>query len=272
MHAFHRLYQQRKSISTKAYKSRGWKVKRCEFCRLAEEFCICELRQQCNSNCSFLLLMSDDEVLKPSNTGRLIADVIPDTHAFIWHRTEVNDDLLSLLQDDKYQPFLVFPSEYASEQQRVYNQQPDVLEHSKIPLFILIDATWRQAKRIFRKSEYLAQLPIVSIESVLAESATECSNPVNNSAEQVHQKQHRTALNYDSRYQLRKAEKPGQLGTAEVAAKVLQLFGENESATLLDLWFDVFSFRYQQAVKQTNKANPRAVENFQRFINERTLK
>ena len=72
--------------------------------------------------------------------------------------------------------------------------------------------------------------------------------------------------NFDSRYQLRKTEKAGQLATAEVAAKVLALFGDTHSAKLLDLWFDVFSYRYQKGVKQVNKANPMAVENFQNYL------
>ncbi|MVD33483.1 DTW domain-containing protein, partial [Vibrio cholerae] len=34
----------------------------------------------------------------------------------------------------------------------------------KKPLLVLIDGSWREAKRIFRKSPYLASLPLVSVE------------------------------------------------------------------------------------------------------------
>ena len=154
MHAMHELYLHRKSLSTTEFRARGWKVIRCEICRLAQQNCICDLRTQANSQCSFLLIMSDNEVLKPSNTGRLIADIIPDTHAFIWHRTEPNQALLDVLNDEKYQPFLIFPSEYAHQDQVVHTEKPMVMATDKTPLFILIDSTWRQAKRIFRKSDY----------------------------------------------------------------------------------------------------------------------
>ena len=45
------------------------------------------------------LLMHDVEPMKPSNTGWLIADVIDDTTAFAWSRTEVDPELLRLLAD-----------------------------------------------------------------------------------------------------------------------------------------------------------------------------
>ncbi|MEW6996555.1 tRNA-uridine aminocarboxypropyltransferase [Colwelliaceae bacterium BS250] len=275
MHAMHELYLHRKSLSTTEFRARGWKVIRCEICRLAQQNCICDLRTQANSQCSFLLIMADNEVLKPSNTGRLIADVIPDTHAFIWHRTEPNQALLDVLNDQKYQPFLIFPSEYAHPEQVVHTEKPKIMATDKMPLFILIDSTWRQAKRIFRKSDYLANIPMVSIESALDIATTTTSKdnscdsqPVTlvDVAEPCANESNEFTTNFDSRYQLRKTEKAGQLATAEVAAKVLRLFGDTDSAKLLDLWFDVFSYRYQKGVKQMNKANPMAVANLQSYL------
>jgi hypothetical protein len=45
------------------------------------------------------LLMADIEPLKPTNTGWLMADVVADTFAFGWARTEVDPALLALLDD-----------------------------------------------------------------------------------------------------------------------------------------------------------------------------
>ncbi len=267
MHAVQRLFHYRRSLSTKEFRARGFKVKRCEMCRIAEAYCICELRTQTRSNCSFLLLMYDDEVLKPSNTGRLIADIFPDTHAFLWHRTEPNHELLNVINDDRYQPFVIFPEEYSYAEQTVYNQKPNNLENHKIPLFILLDATWRQAKRMFRKSPYLSTLPIVSIPSPL-NTDTNSSGQTVTGDDQLNQK-FGVSVNFDSKYQVRKTEKPGQLATAEVAAKVVAMFGEQQNAKMLDLWFDVFSYRYQQSITQSNKANPAAVANFEAFLSNR---
>jgi DTW domain-containing protein YfiP len=62
--------------------------------------------------------MHDKEVFKPSNTGWLIADVIDDTTAFIWSRTEV-DRSCSLLADPQWQPYIVFPGEFVAPERVV---------------------------------------------------------------------------------------------------------------------------------------------------------
>ena len=111
MHAVQQLYQYRKSLSTKPFAARGKKVMRCQLCQVAVQNCICSLAQQSNSELGFVLLMHDIEVLKPSNTGRLIADVIPNTFAFLWSRTEENRELLTLLNSPEWLPIVVFPSQ-----------------------------------------------------------------------------------------------------------------------------------------------------------------
>ncbi|MDP2562309.1 tRNA-uridine aminocarboxypropyltransferase [Psychrobium sp. 1_MG-2023] len=236
MHAVQRLHQYRESIATRPFKGRGYKVERCENCRISIKYCICLHKPQCHSDAAFLLLMWDDEVLKPSNTGRLIADLVDDTHAFIWQRTEVDPKLLALINDPQYQPFVVFPQVYAHEGQTIVNHVPP-LENGKRPLFILLDGTWREAKKMYRKSPYLNGFPLLSIN---LEQQSE-------------------------RYRLRKAITEGQLATAEVAAQVLYSFGESDNAQLLDLWFDVFSYYSQQGASQRHQGNEDALEKLQRL-------
>ncbi|WP_281560072.1 tRNA-uridine aminocarboxypropyltransferase [Thalassomonas sp. RHCl1] len=241
MHAVHRLYQYRKSLCTTVFAARGQRVKRCQLCQLAQNNCICDLAVKGQSQAGFLLLMYDTEVLKPSNTGRLIGDVIPDTFAYLWSRTEENPELLALLQDEQWQPYVVFPAQYAEENRPVF--QKDIpCENGKRPLFIMLDGSWREAKKIFRKSPYLAKLPMVSFN--LEDNAV------------------------TSRYQLRSAGGENQLATAEVAARVLAMWGEHANAKLLDLWFDVFSYQYQKSVCQSNKGNADALDNFTAFVEQ----
>lgn len=86
MHAVQSLYHYRKNLSTKPFNARGKQIKRCEKCRLALQHCISPYRPvslTAPSSAEFLLLMYDFEVLKPSNTGRLITDIMTDIHAFI---------------------------------------------------------------------------------------------------------------------------------------------------------------------------------------------
>ncbi|WP_076411467.1 tRNA-uridine aminocarboxypropyltransferase [Shewanella sp. UCD-KL12] len=211
-HAVHQLYQYRKAISSKPFTARGKNIVRCELCLLAEQFCTCQFRQQVRSNSAFLLIMYDDEVLKPSNSGRLIADLIPNTHAYIWSRTQPNRKILELINSSKHQPYLVFPGEYAYPEQEVVSSVPhSQCETGKKPLFILLDGSWREAIKMFRKSPYLHNLPILSF-----------------TPETV------------AKYGLRKGSRDFQLGTAEVAALALGACGEVHNATSLNAWFELF--------------------------------
>ncbi|GLX77173.1 hypothetical protein tinsulaeT_05130 [Thalassotalea insulae] len=186
--------------------------------------------------------MYDTEVLKPSNTGKLIADLIPQTYAFLWSRTEVDHALLDLIKNEKYQPFIIFPSEYATEEQQVFHQSV-VLNNKKQPLFILLDGSWREAKKMFRKSPYLQGIPILSIDP-----------------------QQLLAKDYLPKYHIRTSAKGHQLATAEVAALVLAVIGEHNNAAILDSWFDYYNYQYQRSVCQSNKGDAEAEQRYKRLI------
>ena len=266
MHAVHRLHQYRKSISTTTYKARGQRVVRCQFCQLAKQFCICEMsprKKDVVTTAGFLLLYYDTEVMKPSNTGKLIADLIPDTFAFLWSRTQENPELLAVLNDEKWFPLVVFPQEYADDDRQVFSNKV-ICPEGKRPLFIMLDGSWREAKKMFRKSPYLDRFPMVSfdaktaIEAVAGLCQSENNNQLSNGA--------LSPVGQDSRYTVRKTELEHQFSTAEVGARVLAMHGETNNAHLLDLWFDVFNFQYQKSVCQRNKGNVNAMENYQSFL------
>jgi len=213
IHALHKLYDQRLSQSTRPFLARGGRITRCVHCMLLPYLCICPYKRTVNTNSGFLLLMYDDEILKPSNTGRLIADIVPNTFAYIWSRTEPNQEMLALLQDPQWQPVVIFPEEYC-ESGRVVTEQKQ-LQPDKKPLFILLDGSWAQAKKMFRKSPYLDNLPVLSF-----------------SPENI------------SRYLVRKAVKDNQLATAEVASLALEFIDEHGNASKLELLFEVFKENY----------------------------
>ncbi|MCO4798673.1 MAG: DTW domain-containing protein [Colwelliaceae bacterium] len=242
MHAVNRLLQYRKSLSTTEYKSRGQRLIRCELCQLGKENCICSLKINLKSNVGFLLLMYDTEVLKPSNTGKLIADLIPETYAFLWSRTVIEQEIVDIIKDEKWQPYIVFPSEFAKDNQQVFHQEININKHKK-PLFIMLDGSWREAKKMFRKSPYLAGLPLLSI------------NPQSFISE-----------DYLPKYQLRNSGKINHLCTAEVAAQVLTVAGEPQNANILDCWFDLYSYQYQKSVCQTNKGDATSQDRFKTLV------
>jgi len=214
-HAVARLRAARIARSAKPFLARGSRSVRCDDCRLVATHCLCAWRPRIPAQSAVCLLMHDVEALKPSNTGWLIADVLADTSAFGWSRVEVDADLPALLGDPQWQPYLVFPGEYVAAERVVSAVQP---APGKRPLFVLLDATWSEARKMFRKSPYLDSLPVLSLQ-----------------AEQL------------SRYKLRRSKRDDHFCTAEVAALCLELAGDQRAADGLNAYLDVFSQHYLAA-------------------------
>lgn len=207
-----RLRQQRLEQSTKPFRARGCRVARCQRCLLPTANCLCRTIQPHDARSRFCLVMFDTEPLKPSNTGRLIADILPDTQAFLWSRTSPNPQLLSALNTPDYQPYLVFLADDSGAERQILEQLPP---QGKPPLFVLLDGTWPEARKMFRKSPYLDKLPILSL-----------------------------TVDALSRYQLRVASNAGQHCTAEIAIALLGQAGDNAAAQALSDHFDRFRRRY----------------------------
>jgi len=200
---------------SKPFVARGSKMKRCQSCLLVEHHCICSLRPVVETQCAFCFIFYRGEVFKPSNTGRLIADVVVENYAFQWQRTDIEPALKALLENPEYLPVVVFPHEYAQAEKCI--KHPSELEASKQgrkPLYIVLDGTWREAKKMFR-SAYLKNLPVLGVQPEKASS-----------------------------YQLREAAHLHQLCTAEVGMAVLKLQGDLDAAIALEGYFHVFRERY----------------------------
>ena len=224
-HAVSRLRSARLARSSKPFLARGGPHgERCADCRLLPSHCLCAWRPAVPVLAGVCLIMADIEPLKPSNTGWLIADVVADTFAFGWARTEVDPALLALLADPRWQPYLVFPGEFVAAGRVVGELQLIDASQGKTgkrPLFVLLDATWPEARKMFRKSPYLDHLPVLSLHSGELSS-----------------------------YRLRRSRRDGHFCTSEVAALCLTLAGETHAAQTLQAYLDVFTRHYLQARQQ----------------------
>ncbi len=222
-HAVSRLRTARLAASAKPFVARGSGASRCPGCRLIASHCVCALRPQAHTRAGVCLIMGDIEALKPSNTGWLVADIVADTHAFGWSRTAVDPALLALLADPQWQPYVVFPGEFVPPERVVteipFTTEADTNGHGRKPLFVLLDGTWSEARKMFRKSPYLDALPVLSLEP-----------------EQV-----------VSNYRLRRSSRESHFCTSEVASLCLALAGETHAANTLASWLDVFTTHYLSA-------------------------
>ncbi|WP_199609619.1 tRNA-uridine aminocarboxypropyltransferase [Flocculibacter collagenilyticus] len=219
INAVSQLRQVLKANSTKPFNARGSKTVRCEECLLQHTMCICADVKQVKLDAAFCLIMYKTEPLKPSNTGKLIADVVADTFAFLWSRTEPSEEMLALLNDPQWQPYVIFPEEGVAPER--VTQQVSLTDTTKRPLFILLDGTWREAKKMFRKSPWLNQFPVLSF-----------------------------APETVSNYQMRSSYHDHHICTAEVAVMTLELIKAQSAADALEAHFIAFRKRYM-----ANKTN-----------------
>ena len=225
LHAVARLRADRLARSTKPFLARGGpKGVRCGGCRLPPSHCLCAWRPSVPTQAGICLLMADTEPLKPSNTGWLVADVVPHTAAFGWARTATDPGLAALLADPQWQPLVEFPQEYAAPERVVQQLAPAPgpgSAHTRRPLFILLDGTWAEARKMFRKTPLLDALPVLHLQP-----------------DQI------------SAYRLRRSRRDDHFCTSEVAALCLHLAGDHQAAAVLDAWLDVFTHHYLQARHQ----------------------
>jgi DTW domain-containing protein YfiP len=222
-HAVSRLSAERRARSVKPFLARGGSTRpRCAGCRLPLTHCACAARPRVATRAGVCLLMADIEPLKPTNTGWLVADVVPDTFAFGWSRTAVDPALLALLADPAWQPLVVFPGEYVEPGRVIHDVPADAPgDAGRRPLFVLLDGTWSEARKMFRKSPYLDRFPVLSLRP-----------------EQV------------SAYALRRSRRDDHFCTSEVASLCLALAGDARASRALDAWLDVFTHHYLQARHQ----------------------
>ncbi|MDY0971659.1 tRNA-uridine aminocarboxypropyltransferase [Siccibacter turicensis] len=207
-----RLRAERLARATRPFLARGNRIRRCQRCLLPLKQCLCATLTPVSARSHFCLVMFDTEPMKPSNTGRLIADILPTTTAFQWSRTAPPQALLELVASEDYQPVVVFPASYADAGRTVLTAPP---LSGKPVLFIMLDGTWTEARKMFRKSPWLDRLPVMSVD-----------------------------LSRVSAYQLREAQVEGQYCTAEVAIALLDLAGDTAAAQGLSDHFTRFRQRY----------------------------
>lgn len=185
----------------------------CNQCGLPIINCICSCTAKIRTNSKIWILSTEKEFHRPSNTARLLKLINPfSTELFLWERTKVPEKLITNLNNDMYEPFLLFPV----ENNETKCHKVEYKDAGKIPAFILIDGTWKEARKIFRKSSYLEKIPIISLEP-----------------------------NFKSIYDLRKGAKEGNLCTIEAAIEVLKISGEDQYSSVISDFYKLFLKSYK---------------------------
>jgi DTW domain-containing protein len=185
----------------------------CNQCGVPVINCICNKFAQVKSNANLWILSTEREFYRPSNTARLLKLINPDsTEIFLWERTNRPDKLIEHINDERYETYLLFPA----VNDELKNRQVEYKKTDKIPAFIIIDGTWKEAGKILRKSDYLKTLPIISLQP-----------------------------GFESEYDLRRGAEDGNLCTIEAAIEVLKINSEIENAYVIKELYNLFLKSYK---------------------------
>ena len=185
----------------------------CNKCGLPIINCICSTAPRIKTNSKIWILSTEKEFYRPSNTARLLKLINPySTELFLWERTKIPEKLIANLNNDIYEPFLLFPIKNNETKCPKFK----CIRSGKIPAFIIIDGTWKEARKILRKSSYLEKVPVISLEP-----------------------------NFNSIYDLRRGASEGNLCTIEAAIEVLNISGDDKYSQTISDFYNLFLKSYK---------------------------
>lgn len=168
--------------------------------------CFCKDVPILDSTVNIVLLMHPNELSRDTNTGKLVSMCLANTLMFTWDRVSPPEELIQLITSNNYEPLLLFP---CSESSKLDTEK--IQQYQKPPLFILLDSTWQEAKKMVRKSPWLQALPTMELPS-----------------------------KFNSNYSLRRNQKSGNLCTCETVSEVLKLTYESTNADKIDTFFHYY--------------------------------
>lgn len=155
--------------------------------------------------------MHPHEAKKAIGTGRMAHHCLANSQ--LWVAADFAEDLRmqKLLRDPNYAPVLLYPGVHSLNlTQTPAAERPQVFASGKIPLVIVLDATWIYAKKMLYRSPNLQALPRISFDTPRL-----------------------------SRFLMRKQPAPECLSTIEAIHEVIELLaprGEQSHAHLLEIF------------------------------------
>ena len=212
-HCVDLLRGQLEQISQRAFIARGSNTVRCPSCLMSELACFCSERTCMKSPIQFTLLYHNTEIHKPTNSGRLLADLFPNqTEAYLWSRTKPEEALLERLTAFRGNTAILFPETERRKASGKYLKAETA--ENKIEHIILLDATWRLASKMLHQSRWLDDIPTYGISSEAIRS-----------------------------FKTRHAKHDHQFATAEVASMCLESLHAPKEASVLFKYYNIFNER-----------------------------
>ena len=187
----------------------------CYQCRRAKVTCLCGRIEQQPNEIKIIVLQHPDEVSN-SKASAIIAELgLLQYQRWIAKDFSEHAELIELLSDEESKVAILYPAEDAIELSSEWlgegNKKPEYL--------IIIDATWRKAKKIWELQPLLHKLPIF-----------------------------RLGIERNSNYRIRKVPQEGYLSTVESIVVALRALEQSPQAyqPLLDLFDEMIDYQIEK--------------------------
>jgi DTW domain-containing protein YfiP len=129
---------------------------RCQRCRLHDSLCLCGLIPRLDTRTRLVLVIHRREDRKPTNTGRLATECLPNSEVIVRGDAE-SHPASPAAWSPTAQPLLLFPDRDAVPLARFAGSPRPVT-------LVVPDGTWRQASKVRQRIPWLRDVPSVSIE------------------------------------------------------------------------------------------------------------
>lgn len=185
---------------------------RCTGCRLPRALCVCRDVTIVDIPVEIILIQTVSERRSQSNTGALVERVLTGTRSVLYDDPDVPYDP-ARLADPAVDYHVLFPVSGAP----VVSGDLIPRDPTRRLSLVLLDTTWRRARRMSRRIPGLRRFPFVSLPEGLI-----------------------------PKFPLRQPTVPGQLNTAETVTRALELLGFHDAADALHAAQEALFRRIQQ--------------------------
>ena len=132
----------------------------CSNCEFIEQRCLCPYIKKINNQTILTILQHPSEVKHPLNTVKLLAKSFLKINIYVGEDFSNSIELQELLNNYKDHQALIFPNPQAL----LLKPESESDDH-KINHLILLDGSWKKAKKIYYSNAFLQRLPSYYLES-----------------------------------------------------------------------------------------------------------
>lgn len=136
---------------------RGNAAVRCVRCRMHASLCVCPLIPRLDTRTRVMLVIHRAEDRKPTNTGRLATECLPNSEVIV--RGMEESPTQAFAPPPGYRPVLLFPHEDATPLATFVANDTD----PRPVALVVPDGNWRQASRVRNRVPRLRDVPCVTL-------------------------------------------------------------------------------------------------------------